>query len=404
MKKFIITLLVLLSLVICVVFGLPFLLSSDTTRNEFSKGISAVSGMNITLGGPVSFSVYPEIGLVANDVKLALPDGNISVSISEIISSIKLSSVLSGKIEVTGLSLAKPEMTIVASDPKSQAKKTTQKVEKKAAVSDPFVAAIDQLERLSLKKLSISNGTFISQSLNGSRSIITNINAILRAPDLEGPIDLSLSATKDNQNISLTAAISALRSILQRQPSKFELALKLDPAPHPVMADLTASGDVLLNEEGSYQIIDGRFTSLNQPLRLDAIYMPGERPYARLDLGAARVDLGIIQKSSTGKSTKATKSIKKARSDVASLDLSPLIDIDADVSIKIDSFMMDKIEAREISLGATLKNGALDFNLANVKIAEGSVAAKLSTDVTASKPEFRGSVSATALQISDFAR
>ncbi len=404
MKKFIITLLVLLSLVICVVFGLPFLLSSDTARNEFSKSISAVTGMNITLGGPVNFSVYPDLGLVAKDVELALPDGSILVSISEIISNVKLTSILSGKIDVTGLTLRKPEITIVASDPKSEATKTVPAVDKKTVTSDPFVAAIDQLERLSLKNVSISNGTFISQSLNGNRSIITNINADLRAPDLEGKIDLSLSATKDDQNISLTAAIFALRSILQRQPTKFKLELKLDPAPHPIMADLTASGDVLLSEEGSYQIINGRFTSLNQPLRLDAIYMPGERPYARLDLGATRVDLGIIQKSSTTKAANATKSIKKARSDVASLDLSPLIDIDADVSIKIDSFMMDKIEAREINLGATLKNGALDIDLANVKIAEGSVAAKLSTDVNEPQPEFKGSISASAMKISDFAQ
>ena len=410
MKKFFVTLLVLVSLVICVVFGLPLLLSSDAARQEISKRISGASGMKITLDGSVNLSIFPDIALVAQDVKLASPDDSLFVSITEIISSVKLSSILSGKVDVIGLSLKEPEIRIVETDRNSEVTTTDQDDRNKTANSDPFVLAIDQLERLSVKKLSISNGAFISQSLDGHRSVITNINADLRAPSLEGQIDLVLNATKDNQHISLTAAISALRSILQRQPSRFDLALKLDPAPHPMLADLTASGDILLSEDGSYQIIDGLFTSLDQPLRLDAIYLPGKRPYARLNLEANQVDLGSLETervdigSAQNASTTKDKSTRKVQQDVDLLDLSALVDIDADVTVKVDSFRMDNIEAREINLGATLKNGALDINLGNIKIAKGSVAAKLSADVNSARPEINGSIFASALKISDFAK
>ncbi len=337
---------------------------------------------------------------MAKDVTLASPDGKFLIAVSKIISNVKLSSILSDKIEITGLSLSKPEITIVATDQISEAKITAESNEKGIAVPDPFATAIEQLERLSLKNFSINNGTFISQSLNGNQSIITNINAELKAPSLDGQLDIVLSATKDDQNISLAASISTIRSILLRQPSKFELGIKLDPAPHPALADLTASGNVLLAEDGSYKISDGLFTSLGQPLRLDVVYMPGERPYGSFNLVAKRVDLGVVQKASAIK----VKTTKKTQPDIAILDVSPLVGFDADVTVKIDNFRMNNIEVRAISMDATLRNGELDVNLGSMAIANGSVAAKLSADINEAKPTIRGSITASALKISDIAR
>ncbi len=400
MKKLVATLLVLVSLLIGVVFALPLLLSSEAIRQEFSNRISAVSGMNITLGGPVNFSVFPDIGLVAKEVALASPDGKFLISVSKIVSSVKLSSVLSDQIEITGLSLAKPEITIMATDQKPKAKKTDDNFDKGNASFDPLAAAIEQLDRLSVKNFSIINGTFISRYLNGTSSIVTNINAELNAPSLDEQLNLVASATKDSHNISLTASISALRSILQRQPSRFELAIKSDPAPHPALANLTASGNVLLSEDGSYEITDGLFTSLGQPLRLDVLFRPGERPYGAFNLEAKRVDLGTVPKTSAPK-VKITKETQRGN---MVLDLGSLVDFDADVTVKIDSFTMDDIEVRAISLDATLENGVLDVSLGNAMIAKGSVATKLSMDINESQPTVRGSVDASALKISDLAR
>jgi AsmA protein len=406
MKKYIVIPLVLALIVVGAVFALPQLLSSEAVRLEFGKKISAMSGMDITLGGPVNFSVFPDIGLVAKDVKLATPDGNFLVAVSKIVSGVKLSSVFSDKIEITALSLIQPEITITETDRGENPQETVKSNEDSITNADLFAAAIGQLESLSLKKFTIKEGKFISRSAAGARSTISNIDGELRAPSLDGELNLTLSATRDGQNISLTASLAALRQILQRQPSKIDMALKIQPAPHPALADLTASGDILLNKDGSYQISDGLFTSLGQPLRLDVLYRPGERPYSAIDLRASHVDLGIIEKAvqtEAGTKTK-TETTVNSQPDVAIIDLAPLVGFDADITLKVGRFTMDNIEVRAIDMGAALKNGVLEIDLENAGIGRGAVAAKLTTDANKSEPTFRGSLTASALAIEDFGR
>ena len=405
MKKLVSIILVAISLIGVVVLGLPYLLSSDSVRQEFSKRISSLSGMNIVLGGPVDFSVYPDLGLVAKDVTLTSSDGNFLAVIGKIVSSVKLSSILSDKIEITGISLSDAQFTITQLDPANQAAQDIKANEQAETIgekgrADPFAAALEQLERLSLKKFSINNAAFISQSLDGTRSIISNINAQLRAPDLDRQIDFELSATRDNQSISSIATISALRPILQHQPSHFKLDLKIEPAPHPVLAELSASGDILLTQDGKYQVSDGLFTSLGQPLRLDISYKPGERPYGAVKLEARQVDLGKLQQNSAPKS----KSAKITKSNTALIDISSLADFDADIVVNIDNFKMDDLEVSAIKLGAKLNQGKLDINLTNAVIAKGNIAAKLNTDANDKTPTITGFVRASAIKISSIGK
>jgi len=398
MKKLVSYALTILLLITGAVFALPYLISTDTMRQEFASKISSASGMDIALDGPVSFSVFPEFGLVAQDVKLVSPEGDFLASVTEFVSGVKLSSVLSGKIEITRLSLDRPKITFL------ETANTAENNLNGIANSDPFAAAVEQLERLSLNSLSMTGGTIIMQSLDGSSSSITNINAELKAPDLDGEVNLELSAVKDGQNISLSASLAALRPILQRKPSKVEVALKLDPAPHPALSDLTASGRVLLADDGSYQILQGLLTSLDQPLQLDVLYRPGERPYAAINLQAKRVDLGLTQGKPESKAETSGRVREDNRADDAIADLQFLAGIDADVNVRIDDFQMDNTQMRGIDLALTLKNGALDLSLGNAAIASGAIAAVLSANLDQPNPIFKGRLEASALEITDLAR
>jgi AsmA protein len=399
MKKLVVTLLVLVALVIGAALSLPFLLSSDTMRQSFASKISAISGLDIALDGPVGFSFYPEIGLAADNVKLASSAGDFSVSVGNIVAGVRLLSVFSDKIEITGLSLTRPEITIDAAKQKQKAENSPKPDGDEG--QDPFAEVVTQLERLSLQNLSITDGKFVSIALNGSRSVVANINVALSAPSLDQQIDLKLDAVKDGQKISLTVSLAALRAILQRQPSRFTMAMKMDPAPHPTLDDLTASGTILLAEDGSYRISDGLFTTLGQPLRLDVLYRPGKRPYGSFRLAAERVDLGAFEKAaSLGKNAENTG---KTTAKPNVFDVRPLVGFDGDFSVKIDRFIMDNIEVREVDLTAKLKDGGLTINLGNAAIAEGTVAATLASDLNQSIPVVQGSFGATSLKITDLA-
>ncbi len=400
MKKLIFSVLVLLILLIGSVFLLPLILSSDAAREQFSKRISTISGMEIVLDGPVSFSVFPDFGLVAKNVKLASPSGDFSASVLKIVSSVNLSSILSGSLEITGFALKQPEIII---DQSKQQSKIVDEGQGTNNIQDPFASAVELLEKLSLNRFEVSNGRLSTRFADGTEDVVSNINALLLAPSLDGEIKLTFSALKNGQQIASTVSLAALRPILKRQPSLVKIALKIVPPPHPALADLSVSGNILLSQDGSYQIKDGALTSLGQPLRLDALYRPGKRPYVNLKVTAKNIDFGIIEKISSG-STNVNNTASVENSANSKPDLGPLLDMDADINIAIDRFSMDGAEIRKINLQANLKDGNLTVNLGNAEVADGTISAQATARLGNGNPGVQGSFSAVSLDIKSLAK
>ncbi len=400
MKKLIFSILGLLILLVGSVFLLPLILSSDAAREQLSKQISTTSGMEIVLGGPVSFSVFPDLGLVAKKVKLSSSSGDLSISVSKIVSRVKLSSILSGKFEITGFALNQPEITI---DQSKQQSRTIDEGQGTNNNQDPFASAVELLEKLSLNRFKISDGRLTSRSVDGTQSVVSNINILLSAPSLDGEIKLDFSALKDGQQITSNLTLAALRPILKRQPSSVEIKLKITPPPHPALADLSVSGNILLNQDGSYQIKDGALVSLGQPLRLDALYRPGKRPYVDMSVAAKNIDFGIIEKISSG-SANVNDNTNISNPASNGPDLGPLLDIDADINIVIDRFSMDGAEISQINLQAALKDGNLTLNLGNAEVANGTIAAQATARLGDKNPGVQGSFSAVSLSIESLAK
>ncbi len=400
MKKLIVSIFVLFLLLVGSIYMLPMVLSSDTARVQFSKQISTLSGMQIALDGPVKFSVFPDFGLVANNVKLQTSNEGFSVSVDKIVSGVKLLPLLSGNLEITGLSLTRPEITLIAANAGQEPASGNTEQE---SLNDPFATAVTWLEKLSLRRFEITNGKFISISADGSESTISNINTTLLAPRLDGEINLIFSALKDGQLISSTVSLEALRPILTRQPSQVNIALKMTPAPHPGLADLTISGKIQLNQDGSYQLSDGSLTSLGQPLNLDLTYKPGKRPYINLAVKAQNVDFGLIEKATQESPPSASNSEIKSTSS-GTIDFDPLLAMDADIAIIIDQFSMDGANIRKINLQVNLRDGDLKINLGNAKIANGQISAKATANLGDPTPSVQGSISATRLDIGSLSK
>ncbi len=402
MKKILVTLVVLVSIIAGVVFTLPYILSSDSLRAGLSERVSSISGLTIDLGGPVNFSVFPDLGVVASDVKLAKPDGSLDVAMSKIVASVKFLPLLSGNVEITGLYLTQPVIKVLEIEGQEVVEDTAPSKDK---TIDPFASAVEQLEKLSLQSFTISDGKFSSTSLDGTHTLVENINVQLSAPSLDGEISLSLAATIEGRDIALSSNIAALRPLLQRAPSRVDMALNMDPSPHPLLKEIKASGIILLGADGTYQISDGLFTSSGQPLRLDALYRPGSRPYASLSLNAKSVNLSNVETSppNTPSKNPAAKT-ENSNPQSSAPDFTFARDFDADISVKIDSLVIDNIEAREIDLNLNLKNGVLNADLGNARIADGSIAIVLATDFSPDMPVTRGTLIASSLAVEKLAR
>jgi len=405
LKRLVIFLLILLPLLIGLVVALPFILTSDAMRLEFAKRISIVSGMDIALNGPVNLSIFPDLGMVAEDVALTSAAGDISVSVRKLVSGVKLATIFSDKVEITGIEMTGPRIEIdEVSTPVTDGADTGSPTE---SSSDPFQSAVDLLERLSLNEFIIKDGVFVSRGSDGSESIVSDINIELQAPDLDQRLVLVASAVSNGQRISVEGSLASLRPILQRQPSRADLSITMQPAPHPALADIKISGDIQLVDDGSYQIANGIFSSLGQPLRMDVLYRPnirpGDRPYIYAALKADKVDLGAIEKQVSKGSTQET-ALKKGSKKSTTIDFGPLRGFDADVKVDIGQFIMDGIRVSDIGLQAVLKNGNLALDIGNLKVANGSMSGQLEVDIKQKKPTVRASLSASSLAISHLAK
>ncbi|MEP1208693.1 MAG: AsmA family protein [Rhizobiaceae bacterium] len=393
MKKTLISTLVLALIVVALAMTLPSILTSAAMRDEMAKRISQASGMQASLNGPVNLSVFPDLGLVAEQVVLQAPDGSMEIRAAKIVAGVSLFSLLSSQIEITKIGLVQPEFTLVETIGAGGGNSPANSVD--GANSDPLKAAITLLEGVSLSGVSVRNGKLSSQALSGATSVITNIDASLNATNLDEEVEIALSAVQDGRKVTLEASVAALRPILQQQPAGIDIALQMTPAPHPALADIRASGTVKLEDDGSYRIADGRFFVLDQPLKLDAIYRPGERPAAIARMSADLVDLGLFA-NSTESEKPASKPATAASKLSEPIDLSALMDIDVDVDMAVKSLLMNGVEIRDIRLAGLLDAGSLNVELAQ---ANGNFGAEISSNLGEKNPTFRGNLQANSLQI-----
>ena len=74
------------------VLALPAVLGSDSLRGALSRQLSAMAGAEIALTGPVRFSVFPDFGIVAEDLSYMSGDGAISIAAGRAVASVRLAS------------------------------------------------------------------------------------------------------------------------------------------------------------------------------------------------------------------------------------------------------------------------------------------------------------------------
>ncbi|THF54807.1 AsmA family protein [Ollibium composti] len=395
MRKIAAALIVVATLVVALLFLLPLLISTDWARSELGRQLSSASGMDIRLEGPVRLSFLPGLAVVARDIGISTEAGDLSVKVPGFSTAITLSSLWSDRLEIRSIALVGPVITV---KPPAVAK-TAEPASAGQSKGDPFAALVTTLERLAVNRITIENGSLTIVDEAGAASTVGAIDADLKAPDLDGEVAFSLSATRDDRRVQLNGRLSALRPILQHQPAQIALDAEIKPAPSPLLASLKASGEIRLNENGSYQIRGGQFDLGGQALRMDALFLPGQRPRFLADLSAKRVDIGTLMAAGDGGA-----SGEGASAGAGEPSLAMLAAFDADVSVTVDQLVSGALAASDVQVAATLRNGRLEAKLEHLGLDAGTVAASVSTDVTEASPAFQGKVASSGLDIGALAK
>lgn len=349
--------------------------------------------MAIRLDGPVRLSLLPKLAVVADDISLSTGTGDIAISAPRFSTSITLSSLWSKKLEIQSVALTEPTIALKASASAASPS------EPNDVQADPFAAIVDTLERLAINQLTITNGTLTSGASTGNAATVTAIDADLRVPDLDRETSFSLAGTSNGRRIEMSGSLSALRPILKRLPAQIAIEARLDPAPVAKFSSLHASGEIQLNDNGSYQIKGGKFDLGDQSFQMDALFQPGARHHFFADLAAKRVDIDAL--SDIGKGGSSGGKLPEGSGEP---DLAMLSAFDADISIAIDELAGGKIRASDVQLAATLRDGHLEAKLEHFGLDAGNLTAKASTNVSETPPTIRGNIASSGLDIGSVAK
>jgi AsmA protein len=88
---------------------------TDLVRDELIQHVKARSGRDLTIAGPTSFSLYPDLSVVMRDVALSAPpgmDGRPAVSIEMLEAKVSLWPLLQRRVEIERLVLRRPAIEL----------------------------------------------------------------------------------------------------------------------------------------------------------------------------------------------------------------------------------------------------------------------------------------------------
>ncbi|AGA11139.1 AsmA family protein [Sinorhizobium meliloti] len=397
MRRFILSLLGVAALAVAAIAVLPSLISSDWVRAELGQQLSAATGSSIAFNGPVNLSAFPYLAVVAEDVTLSAEAEGITAEFAEVSGSVALSSLWSDRLHIKQIALDRP--VIVLEEKAADEAASTADRGNETGSGDPLPALVAFLERSAIESVSITSGTFIRRSAEDPEEVVSDVELTLSAPDIDDEFSLSASARMGERSYETSFTISTLRSLLERQPADVTLAVEADPAPAPGMSSLAASGQVTLNANGSYQIRGGEVEAGEQAFGLNALFVPGERARFLVDLEADRLDLTPFMDAPPETSQSGAPAADTAKPE----NLQFLAGFDADMSINAAALVLGEISASDVSFSAALKDGELAAELGHLGINAGSLAADVSTDVTADDPVFRGRLASKGLDIAKLA-
>lgn len=380
-------------LVLGVLVAIPAMLSSNALRSNFAAQLSSITGSQIVLNGPVRFSIVPDFGIVAEDVAIATPDRSVSVSVQRAVAAVRLGSLLSDQIRITGIELEQPAIVLRESE-----EGRTRPSDPPAGESDIFKTAAAVLGRLSIDQIKIVQGTVDRQLGDRADRIAGNVELIMAIPGVDEESSIAFSGNLGGREVTANATIASLGRLLQREPTALSIATTTSPAPHPAVASLDVTGNIQLADDGSYRIEAGRVTTLDQPMRLDAAYRPGIRPYVTASVNTKVLDFAEFQPQET-----AAPTASGSPGNNSGPDLSALAGFDADLKLRVETAIVGKVTASGLTFKANLKDGRLDSTISAGRIAGGALSNRVIADLTQSDPEIQGAVRMTSVRMEELA-
>jgi len=391
LRKLFITVFVFIVGVVATIASIPFIISEETIRASISSQLSEVSGTDVQLDGAVDFNVFPSIGFSAEDVSIGNEGDAFSVIAKSVVVAADFAALFSGQVNVDEVRLESPE--IILGNVLETGNTASEADNNGAADVDVFKTIAGYLESVSIADLTISDGTVRQITNTGRQTLASNLNLSLLAPGVNETLSMDFDGVVQEQRIALSGELGSLADLLNRRATPVSLDTELSPAPHPLLAEVSANGNVQLVADGSYRIHKGRVTMAGHPVDLDVAYTPGDRPHIWTKIVAG--DLVFQQEDfASSESTDVSASPKQGKT-----DYSFTRDFDLNFELEANSIQTGEAAAQGIVAEISLNQGQLNGIVSSEKIAEGKMDTAFSVTFPQNTPKVWGRLDTSNIDV-----
>lgn len=235
MRRLIAGLASILAVLVLAVAAAPFVLPADWIRDRVVAAVETASGLRLSLNGPVSLSVLPVLALDAREVAIARPDAPTLAEIGRVRFALALGPLIDGRVEVTGLTLDRPSVTLAvdaAGVPNWTGAAAPETPARTGAGAGPGFA-------ISVSDIEITEGTLAySDAVSGRTETITGLSLDTALTDLAAPLSAEGSFTARGVTAAFTAAFETPARFLAERRGDMALTLTVGDA------SLTARGAI----------------------------------------------------------------------------------------------------------------------------------------------------------------
>ncbi len=242
LRRIVLLFLLVFILAVGALAALPLFVNVEGAREQIIAQVEQQTGMALRLDGDISVSAFPQIAVSAKAVGLAPSSGQDEIlEAGEVRFGLKLLPLISGRFELSSLTLVEPEYTIAAGDGANV---------EPAGDSDSLPVTSTELGRLQVDRLGIERGRLtISARGPGKPTIIANINVTGALKTLSEPTEIKGSFTYAETDHRFSVTLADIAQLVDQGGSAANLELETDDL------QISGTGNVWRIRGGSF---DGR--------------------------------------------------------------------------------------------------------------------------------------------------
>jgi AsmA protein len=354
--------------VLLLVIGIP----SGFLTSEIQTRVERETGWRLTIAGSTKISIWPTLNVTLNDITLQDPkdrDGTNRLTVGSVQADVTLGSVWSGRPQITELVVTRPVL---------QRPLLRERVAVAAPTPRPATAREGDANAPGIERVTVTDGAIVFSNLRDR--VENRIDGINAQVQIGGDRNIKVlgTARAGEQPLKFDIRATAPQPPLERQNIPVELSLDV---PGALSAPLSAKAEVRLN--GSIVMINGLTGTLGDgAFNGWASVDLASKPLVKLDLDFQRLDLAVA-KSAPSQASQAQQSWSNA-----TIDLSRLNYVDAQVRISAAEMIIGDTRLAPAAIDATLATGALKAQFSNIGAYGGQASGDLAIDASAGTPSY----------------